>query len=71
MTSFTCILEVWHEDKIAYINAEFAGGSLSLPSQTDMSDREDILEKAKEAYSQFEILDFIGVMQEGEVIWVD
>ena len=71
MKEFTCILEIYEDNEIKYLSATFKGGSMSLPKQEDMDDRDDIVEKAKGAFPQHEILDLIGVAYEGDVVWMD
>ena len=71
MITFQCLLEIWKDDKLQYMVIDFTGGSISLPKQDDMQDREDIVEKAKEAYPNTNILDLVGIVHKGETIWQD
>ena len=72
MIEFTCTMEVFHDDKLGYMSVEFRGGSLALPEQDDMEDRQYIINQVQKIYKdQFEVLDLVGITQEGEIIWND
>jgi len=72
MIKFDCLLEIWQDNQLKYIVIDFHGGSMSLPKQDDIDDRDDIVEKAKEAFPpEHEILDLVGIVYEGDVIWQD
>jgi hypothetical protein len=64
-------MEIYKDDAIQYMVIQFQGGSMSLPKQDNMEDRESIVEKAKLAYPKQDILDLVGIVHKGEVKWQD
>ena len=71
MMQFFCIIELFEEEQVKYMTVPFQGGSMSLPEKENMQDRDDIVEKVKEAYPNKTILDLVGIVYEGETIWQD
>ncbi len=70
MTTFTAIMEVYKDNEIKYVPIEFIGGSLSLPKQDDMADREYIIEQVQRMVD-FEVIDLTGIVQDNKIIWGD
>jgi hypothetical protein len=64
-------MEIYKDDAIQYMVTQFQGGSLSLPKQDNMEDRESIVEKVKLAYPEQDILDLVGIVHKGDVKWQD
>jgi hypothetical protein len=80
MIDFTCIFEVWAKDKVQYVELEM-GGSVT-PKQHSMEDRIGIVDMMNENIDELtirdddgaiiediQVLDLIGVYQNGVRIW--
>lgn len=69
MISFQALLEIWVDGKIQYIIIEIGGNH--IPKQMDIEARESLTEVIKEGYTQYTVLDLIGIMYKGNLIWQD
>ena len=80
MKEFICIFEVWAKNKVQYVNVEMGGKE--LPKQHSMTDRIDIVDMLNENIDELtirdddgaiiedvQILDLIGVYQDGVRMW--
>ncbi len=70
MTTFMTIMEIYKDDEIKYLTMEFMGGSKSLPKQEDMEDRQYIVDQVQKIVD-YEVLDLVGIVQNGKTIWKD
>ena len=65
---FIVIVEIWLDNKIQYISIMING---YVPTQEDIETREAILDMLAKVYTDYKILDLVGIVHEGETLWRD
>jgi len=64
MTTFVCVIEVWHEDKLGYIAVELTGEH--PPKQEDA---EEVCDMVRDSYSEYHVIDLVSVLHKGDKLW--